>query len=218
MTRRLVLVIAVAVNLALGCMKPEETLKEHAEAVSKLLDEHKDRPKEGLDKVRTYLRDNLGQILEAIAKVAVEIDASETPARRAERIMALRVAIEVPFTALTASIRAFEKSAGKDRDAKIWVKKLAETYEGMARRFGGLAASNVFLSRSDRTAIRLAGEMSDKVCACRDLGCIESTLKEYEDRIDYIDKKAKLRKEDEDRLFKKMKKCMNKLTGTAISR
>ncbi len=61
--------------------------------------------------------------------------------------------------------------------------------------------------------VALAEEMTDKLCACKDPKCLESTMKEYEGKID---KNAKIAKEDEDRLSKKMKECMGKLMGAAM--
>ena len=126
------LALAVAVLVAPGCKKPEEKIAVHAEALTEIFEDNEDDPKDGVETLREYMRDNLPEIARSVAELAVEIDAIDSRRDRKERVEEIMDVLEKPLTKLLEAAMDFRDAGRGDSDAQEAAREVEETWEEIA--------------------------------------------------------------------------------------
>ena len=128
---RLVSVSALALALCAGCGKPEDKLAKTADDLTSLLEASASNPKEGIDKVRDFVRDNLPSIAEAWAEALVELDKIENTAKREARAKEMIATLATSLGPLRLAAFKFSDAVAKDKDAKTLMKELKKGYRAL---------------------------------------------------------------------------------------
>lgn len=135
-------VVAILTSLLLvaGCSKPEEKVAKHLENIAEIMDDHKDKPKKGIEELREYVRDNLPAMAEAAAEAVVELDKIEDDKERVKRAEEMLKALEKPVKKVKESSGKFQEKVAKDKDAMKLMETIQASYMAVGLALGAKGA------------------------------------------------------------------------------
>jgi hypothetical protein len=127
-------VCAVVVGLvfATGCGKPEDKLAKHSEAMGKIMEDNLEEPKEGVEELHEYMRDNLPEMLELAGQMMVELDKIEDAKERAERAKEMAETMKSVIEKMQETGMKFGMAAATDKDSQEYGKKFMESWKATA--------------------------------------------------------------------------------------
>lgn len=158
--------LAALLLLAIGCAKgPDGTIAKHIEKITEIVEDGTDEPSEAIDELRSYVRDNLPEIMRAYGDALVALDKCEDSDCLDELIEEWGETLAEPLEALQEAGEAFEEAVD-DNPAAVMaafaeMAEMAENVEPLLEMFENLESSMTPKSVCERAADHL-------------LGCLES--------------------------------------------
>ena len=133
--KRLLFALALAgLVFGSGCKSPEDRLAGHAEELTEIMEDHMDKPKEGIEELREYMQDNLPDIAEDMTQVLVDLDEEEGDDRSKHADEVVET-LEKPIEKLVKTAMEFAGKVDEDDDAKKELKEMQKGYSGVAEVF-----------------------------------------------------------------------------------
>ena len=129
MNRCILAVACLSLLVSAGCGKPEEKLAKHVESLGKIMEDNVSSPKDGVEKIRSYLRANLGDMLEAAGDFAADLDKIDDPAARATRAKEGVALLKTAVQAAMEPGQKFMAAAMENEEATKAVKEIVESWE-----------------------------------------------------------------------------------------
>jgi TolA-binding protein len=119
----LTLLLTLALLLSACGKKPEDSLAKHLDAMSEIMEKNMDKPADGIDKLRSYLHDNLPDMAEQVGKMVVELEKMDKEADIKARAEEMNKSLKESGDKFEKQMKSFGEKAFSDADAQ---KKMAE--------------------------------------------------------------------------------------------
>jgi len=127
----LALLFAFVSSLGACSSKPEKELVEHIKAMDKILADNMDSPKEGLEKARAYMHDNLPSMMKQGTKMVLELQKIEDDDARKERAKAIVDEVTGPATTFAGTLTKFQAKVAEDKEAQKYLEDIQKRYMGL---------------------------------------------------------------------------------------
>ena len=123
----LLLLTAVAVS---GCSRsPENKIAGHIEDLTELMKDNEEEPAEGIEEIRSYLQDNLPDLMEAVGEGLQALDECDDNECRDEEVESWVEALEEPLNTLAETAKEFAEAIEGDDDAQEALEEIGEHFE-----------------------------------------------------------------------------------------
>ncbi len=131
-TRLTLALMAFALILSTGCSKPEEKLAKHTEKMGAIMEDNLESPKDGVEELHEYMRDNLPEMMSLVGEMMTELDQIEDGSERADRAKEMVTTLKEAAEAQKETGTKFAMAAMADKDVQEYVEKHGGTYEKTA--------------------------------------------------------------------------------------
>jgi len=129
----MMMAVMVFALVAVGCSKkPEDALLKHMEKMEKIMDSNMEKPKKGVEELRSYMQSNLPEMLEIVGKAMVELDKIDDKGKREERAKEMMKALEKGSESFATTAQKFGMKVMTDPDAGKYLEEWGESWSGLS--------------------------------------------------------------------------------------
>ena len=153
----------LALALGTGCKGPEDKLADHFEELTEIMEDHMDEPKEGVEELREYMRDNGPEMASLWAEMAVDLDKADGEDEKKERAEEMSEALAEPTKKLMEAGKKFGKKAMGDKDAMEIVEKAEKEWKPVALKIADAVSGGALTKYMNRAKTTEAIDQLDKM-------------------------------------------------------